>query len=296
MISLSKQTEQSTSKQTEPRSQKNRWTTLRGPVSFVVFLAIASLIEYGIVLYALRLGLQDTSLLQWTFQFPGTSWPVTLSISPLLHLAPICIIVTLGFSWTYLTRKTAIKRQEIRKGRVEPPRKQKLEKKGFMWKISRAGRTYSRKLDLWLSKNRVVTYLSRASVKSAAIVLLVFVAFICVFMVLAYPQLIYGAVANAYRTNSGLVNFVLGFNSWAEGVANTLSPIGWIGTSINNALLTAAPTVGYIGTTLGGLLAPLATLDNMGKYLVLQNAAAWISVLIVLVHGERAGKGYRYKK
>ena len=79
-------------------------------------------------------------------------------------------------------------------------------------------------------------------------------------------------------------------------MANTLSPIGWIGTSINNALLTAAPTVGYIGTTLGGLLAPLATLDNMGKYLVLQNAAAWISVLIVLVHGERAGKGYRYKK
>ncbi len=296
MISLSKQTEQSTSKQTEPRSQKNRWTTLRGPVSFVVFLAIASLIEYGIVLYALSLGLQDTSLLQWTFQFPGTSWPVTLSISPLLHLAPICIIVTLGFSWIYLTRKTAIKRQEIRKGRVEPPRKQKIEKKGFMWKISRVGRTYSRKLDLWLSKNRVVTYLSRASVKSAAIVLLVFVAFIFVFMVLAYPQLIYGAVANAYRTNSGLVNFVLGFNSWAEGVANTLSPIGWIGTSINNALLTAAPTVGYIGTTLGGLLAPLATLDNMGKYLVLQNAAAWISVLIVLVHGERAGKGYRYKK
>ena len=296
MISLSKQTEQSTSKQTELRPQKNRWTTLRGPVSFVIFLAIASLIEYGIVLYALSLGLQDTSLLQWTFQFPGTSWPVTLSISPLLHLAPICIIVTLGFGWRYLTRKTAIKRQEIRKGRVEPPQKQRVEKKGFMWKISRAGRTYSRKLNLWLSKNRGVTYLSRASVKSAAIVLLVFVAFILVFMVLAYPQLIYNAVANAYRTNSGLVNFVSGFNSWAEGVANTLSPIGWIGTSINNALLTAAPTVGYIGATLGGLLAPLATLDNMGKYLVLQNAAAWISVLIVLVHGERAGKGYRYKK
>jgi predicted PurR-regulated permease PerM len=165
-----------------------------------------------------------------------------------------------------------------------------------MWKLSRVGRNCSRKLDVWLSKNRVVTYLSRASVKSAAIVLLVFVVFVLVFIVLAYPQLIYSAVANAYRTNSGLVNFVSGFNSWAGGVAKTLSPIGWIGNAINNALLSAAPTVGYIGSALGGLLTPLTTLDNMGKYLVLQNAAAWISVLLILVHGERSGKGYRYKK
>jgi hypothetical protein len=296
VMHLSKQTQQSTTKPTETPPQRTRWTTLRTPVSFVVFLAIASLIEYGVVLYVLSLGLQDTSVLQWTFQFPGTSSPVTLSISPLLHLAPICIVITLGFCWTYLAKKTGIRRQEIRKGRVELPQKQRTEKRGLAWKIRHAGRSYSRRTSLWLSKSKVVIYLSRASIKSAAIVLVVFVAFILMFMTLVYPQLIYGAVTNAYRTDPGLASFVTGFNKWAQGAAQTLAPIGWIATALNNALLSAAPSVGYIGSALGALIAPLATLDNMGKFLVLQNAAAGISVLIVLVHGERAGRGYRYKK
>lgn len=280
MIDLSKQTEQT--------PLAIRWTTLKRLIALVVFLAIVSLIEYGLVLYALSLGLQDTSLL-------SANWPVTLTISPLLNLVPICVIITLGFSWAYLTKRTAIKRQEIRKGKVETF--QKTGKKGLMWKISHAGSDYSRKIKLRLSKTKVASYLSRdyfarATVRSAFVVLLVFGAFALMFLVLAYPQLIYSGVSNAYRNNLGLFNFVSGVNNWAGGVAEAFPPIGWI----NNALIGAAPTVRDAGTGLGNLLAPLATLDNAGKYLILQNVAAWISVSVVFLYGERKGRGYRYKK
>jgi hypothetical protein len=292
---LSKQNEQNSAKPTE--SHKSiRWPMLRRPISVIVFLVAASLIEYGVILCALALGLQDASVLKWSFQFPGTSWPVVLSISPLLHLVPICIIVTLGSSWFYLTRRTAVKRQEIRRGRVEPVRRQKGGKKGLMWRISHAGSDYSRRIRTRLSKSRVGMYVSQVSFKSASMVLMVFVAFVLLFIVLAYPQLIYHAVSDAYRTNRGLYNFVVGSDSWAKGVAQAIVPIGWIGTLINNGLLAAAPAVGRAGVGLGGLLVPLATLDNMGKYLFLQNASAWISVFIVLIIGERAGKIYSYKK
>jgi len=276
------------SKQTEQTPLAIHWTTRKGAIALVVFLAIASLIEYGLVLYALSLGLQDTSLL-------SVNWPVALTISPLLNLVPICVIITLGFSWTYLTKRTAIKRQEIRKGKVETF--QKTGKKGLMWKISHAGSDYSRRIKLRLSKTKVASYLSRvhfvrATVRSAFIVLLVFGAFALMFLVLAYPQLIYSGVSNAYRNNLGLVNFVSGVNNWAGGVAEALPPIGWI----NNALIGAAPAVRDAGAGLGNLLVPLVTLDNAGKFLILQNAAAWISVLAVLFYGERKGRGYRYKK
>jgi hypothetical protein len=276
------------SKQTEQTPLAIHWTTRKGVIALVVFLAIASLIEYGLVLYFLSLGLQDTSLV-------STNWPVTLAISPLLNLVPICVIITLGFSWAYLTKRTAIRRQEIRKGKVETF--QKTGKKGLMWKISHAGSDYSRRMKLRLSKTKVAAYISRVyfarvTVKSAFAVLLIFGAVTLMFLILAYPQLIYSGVSNAYRNNLGLFNFVSGVNNWARGVAEALPPIGWI----NNALIGAAPAVRDAGTGLGNLLVPLVTLDNAGKYLILQNAAAWISVLAVLFYGERRGRGYRYKK
>jgi hypothetical protein len=276
------------SKQTEQTPLAIHWTTRKGVIALVVFLAIASLIEYGLVLYFLSLGLQDTSLV-------STNWPVTLAISPLLNLVPICVIITLGFSWAYLTKRTAIRRQEIRKGKVETF--QKTGKKGLMWKISHAGSDYSRRMKLRLSKTKVAAYISRVyfarvTVKSAFAVLLIFGAVTLMSLILAYPQLIYSGVSNAYRNNLGLANFVSGVDNWAGGVAEALPPIGWI----NNALIGAAPAVRDAGTGLGNLLVPLVTLDNAGKYLILQNAAAWISVLAVLFYGERRGRGYRYKK
>lgn len=279
-----------------------RWTTLKGFTPLILFLAVAALIEFLVVLYAMRLGVEDTSVLQWSFNFPGTSWPVTIAISPAFHLVPICVIIMLALSWTYLTKKVSLRRREIRRGKVETFPRQRVEKRGLASRISRAARNYLRRIESRLPKIKGISHLSerihfaRATVRSALIVLLAFAALTMLFSLFAYPQAIFRFVSNAYQSDASLRNFVISVNNWANGVAQALGPIGWISTSINNALIAAAPSVRNLGVGLGSLISPIATLGNVDKFLLFQNAAAWISVLVVFIYGERTGKGYRYKK
>ena len=275
---------------------------MKGSITVILFIAVAALIEFLVVLYAMRLGVEDTSVLKWSFNFPGTSWPVTIAISPAFHLVPICVIITLAISWTYLTKKVSLRRQEIRRGKVETFPRQRVQKRGLVSRISRAARNLSRRIKSKLPKTKGISYLSkrihfqRATVRSALIVLLAFVAFTMLFSLLAYPQAIFRFVSNVYQTDPSLRNFVISVDNWAKGAAQALGPIGWLSTSINNALIAAAPGVGNLGVGLGGLISPIATLGNVDKFLLFQNAAAWISVLVVFIYGERTGKSYRYKK
>ena len=227
---------------------------------------------------------------------------MTIAISPAFVLIPICVVITLVFSWTYLTKKVSLRRQEIRRGKVETFPRQRVEKKGLASRISRAWRNFSKRINSRLPKTKRISHFSqrihfsRATVRSAFIVLLAFLAFILLFSLLAYPQAIYWVVTNAYQTNPSLRNFVIGVDNWAKGAAQALGPIGWLSTSINNALIAAAPAVGNLGVDLGGVISPIATLTNVDKYLFFQNAAAWVSVLATIIYGERTRKGYRYKK
>jgi len=275
---------------------------LKGLLAVILFLAAAALIEFVVVLYAMRLGVEDTSILKWSFNFPGTGWPVTIAISPAFVLIPICVVITLVFSWTYLTKKVSLRRQEIRRGKVETFPRQRVEKKGLASRISRAWRNFTKRINSRLPKTKGISHFSqrihfaKATVRSAFIVLLAFLAFILLFSLLAYPQAIYWVVTNAYQTNPSLRNFVIGVDNWAKGAAQALGPIGWLSTSINNALIAAAPAVGNLGVDLGEVISPIATLTNVDKYLFFQNAAAWVSVLATIIYGERTRKGYRYKK
>ncbi len=265
----------------------------------ILFVLLTMLLEILIVLYAMSLGLKDTGLLQWSFQFPGASSPTTLAISPLFHLVPICVIATLAFSWVYLSKRLATKRQEIRKGKIEPLSRQKTEKKGIVSRIRLAGRDFSKRMKIRFSGiNRAAQRmrLGRPTVKSAIVVLLIFGAFILMFSLFAYPNLIYQSVSNLYGANAGTRNFVESVDSWARGAAEALGPIGWLANSINGGLLSSAPGFRDFAVGIGGVISPLASLDDAGKYLAFQNVATLISVLLILLYGERAGKGYRYKK
>ena len=275
---------------------------MKGLITVILFIAVAALIEFVVVLYAMRLGVEDTSILKWSFNFLGTGWPVTIAISPAFVLIPICVVITLVFSWTYLSKKVSLRRQEIRRGKVETLPRQRVEKKGLTSRISRAWRNFSKRISSRLPKTKGTSnfsqriHLNRATVRSAFIVLLAFVAFTLLFSLLAYPQAIYWVVTNAYQTNPSLRNFVMGVDNWAKGAAQALGPIAWLITSINNALIAAAPGVGNLGVALGGVIGPIATLNNVYKYLFFQNAAAWVSVLATIIYGERTKKEYRYKK
>jgi len=93
-----------------------------------------------------------------------------------------------------------------------------------------------------------------------------------------------------------LLNFTKSTSNSVKGIAEALAPIGWICSSINNALLSATPGFRDFALSLGVLIKPLTDLDNAGKYLVFQNIAAWVSALSALFYGEYMGKSYRYKK
>jgi hypothetical protein len=275
---------------------------MKGSYKVILFLAVAAVIEFLIVLYAISLGVEDTSVLKWSFNFPGTGSPVTIAISPTFLLIPICVIITLAVSWSYLTKKVSLRRQEIRRGKVEPPQRQRVQKRGLLSRISRAARNFSRRIKSKLPKTKGLSNLSqrmhiqRATVRSALIVLLAFIALTLLFSLFAYPQAIFRFITNVYQNTPSLRNFVLSVDNWAKGAAQALGPIGWLSTSINNALIAAAPGVGNLGVSLGGLISPIATLSSVDKFLLFQNAAAWISVVLVFIYGERTGRSYRYKK
>ncbi len=253
-----------------------RWTTLKGLTAIILFLIIAVLIEYFVVLYAMSLGVEEK---------PENK--VFDLISPLFHLVPVAVIIALMSSWIYLTRHAAIKPPEAQKGKGDFKRDKKQRLKGM--------KKFFGKIKSGLLKVKGVTYVwqkihfARATIKSALIVILVFSALILLVSVLAYPQLIYQTIVNAYKANPALLNFV-------KGASQALAPVSEFFSGMTNVLLSVAPSFRNFVLTFGGVIEPLIRLDSVGKYLVFQNVAAWISALTALVYGQFIRKSYRYRK
>jgi len=262
------------------------WNTLKGSIAVIVFLAVAVLAEFLVVLYAMDLGVKDVGELT-------TNWPVTITISPLFHLVPIAVIITLSFTWIYLTKKLSVRpiqpigRAAMRQptSKKSQPAKSSVEKtepnpprvKGFSY--------------IWQK-----IYSARATIKSALIIFLAFAILVLIVSQLAYPGVIYQTIASSYQSHSSVYDFVVSVANSLSGFAHAVSPIGWIATAIHNGLVAISPGVRAVGMAFGSLIAPLANLDPAGKYLAFQNAAAWISVLLVLLYGQYARRSYRYRK
>ena len=248
-------------------------------IAVIVFLLFALLVEYLVILYSMDLGVADPTLLR-------IDWPVAFVISPLFHLVPMAVIITLGFTWTYLTKKLAIKSQDARRGRAESYIKRRTVSSFF-------GRMKTR-----LLKVKAIAYIARSGtkIKSALMVFITFLAFAFVISLLAYPQLVYRAVASAYQNNPSFLGFVLSVDSSVRGFAQAVAPVGWIGTAVNNVLLAGAPGLGQIGQAFGHVTTPLAVLRSADKYLLFQNLGAWISVIFLLFYVEFTRKGFRYRK
>jgi len=269
-----------------PQKSPSRLAALKEATPAFLFLLVAILVEYLAVSYALSLGLKDEMLLQYSFKFPGTDWGTTIAISPLFHLVPIAVIISLATSWAYLSRRIIVRPQTTVRGRIGPVPKQV--------KRSKIGRFFG-KIESSISRNRAIAYLAqkihsiRPTARSATAVVFLFLLFTLTLSLLAYPNLIYQIIVNAYQTNPSLLGFV-------KSVSNALEPVGRVFSSVNDALLAASPGFKEFALSVGGIIGPLAGLDNVGKYLFIQNAAAWISGLIALLYGEFRGQRYRVRK
>jgi len=93
-------------------------------------------------------------------------------------------------------------------------------------------------------------------------------------------------IVTYYRENPSSRDFVLGTIEFARSIGQAVAPLGGLASAINNALIGAA--LGFRKTLEGAgasLTQPIVHLDVVGKYLVTQNLAAWISALSALIYG-----------
>lgn len=265
-----------------------RWATLKGVAAIILFLVIASFVEYIVVLYATNLGVKDETQLQWIFVFPLGGWAFAVVVSPLFHLVPLAVVISLAFSWIYLTKHTAVKPIETSRWKAEAAKRGRDQKLKVV-------RDFFGRIKSGVLKIRGVSYVwqkihfARAAIKSALTVLLAFLAFIVGISLLTYPQLIYQTITGAYINNPSLFSFI-------KGTAQFFAPIGGFFSVINNALLAAAPGFRDFILTIGSVVKPLWDLDMAAKYLVFQNVAAWVSALAVLFYGQYKRKGFRYRR
>jgi len=283
-----------------------RWTTLKGLVAIILFLILAVLVEYAIVVYAISLGVREENPLKGSFNLPGTDWTVTIAVSPLFHIIPLSVIITLVFCWVCMTKYAAMQSPKPIEGKPKTKQQKKGEtqkaKETFASRIGGAIRKFFGKIKSGLLRIKGVSYVwskvsfARATIKSALITVLVFLALILLISVTAFPGLIYGTFSNLYRGNPSLLEFVKSVNNALKGFVEALGPIGWLCSSINNAIISAAPSLRGFVSALGGLVKPLVDLPPVGKYLVFQNVAAWVSALIVFSYGFFTRKGYRFRK
>lgn len=237
--------------------------------SILGFLILAVLIEYVIVLYAQGLGLTEN---------PENR--IFGVISPLFHLIPAAVVITLVFSWTYLTRCMAIRPQETVKRKMPTVKKEKPKASFFS---GLKAKIFGAKIFVNLQQK-----MANATIKSALTILLLFTVFAFAVSILAYPRIIYEAITNAYRNNNSLLNFV-------KGTTEALAPIFWIFSAVGSFFISLAPAFRDFVLALGAIISPLVGLDTVGKYLAIQNAAAWIISLTALTYGEYVHKGQRYR-
>jgi hypothetical protein len=273
----------------------------------LLFLAVAFLLEYLIVYSFLSDGLNDEFTWIETFQVPYVNWSVTLAVSPLLHLLPLSVVIVLISSWVFLTRHIAFISQRIEsvkkatiKRRLPQHRRFKSIRK-FLKRVNRSmhriGRAF-KKAFLRIpgsSKLSRRLFFARTAVRSAMIILLVFVSFTFLAYLLAYPWRVHDTVINFYRENPSFMTFVIETQEEFRSLRQSLGPIGEVATVINNALLAAAPGIRSNLQSLGVSAESIVKLEITGKYLLVQNLAAWVCALIALIYGEYAS-ARRYKR
>ena len=279
-----------------------RWTGRKGFAAILLFFILAVIVEVLLVYSFQMLGLVDQSALTTTILIPYVSWLITVSISPLFHLLPIGVIVVLLSSWTYLTKYTAFIPQRVEAAkRGSAPTRRELETRRFKSlrrfskRLTRRLQRFGKALKSGVQRIRGVSYISkrlsfaRAAVRSAALVVLIFLSAVLLFSLVEYPDLIHSWTLNLYRGSPAFLNLISGTTQWLNGVGQAVPALGGVGFAVNDALVGAAPGFRQSLTNGGETLTrPIVQLDVASKYVLAQNVAAWGSALIALAYGAYA--------
>jgi len=279
-----------------------KWGSSKGYATIAVFTLVSILFETLVVYAFLSMGLTDVTPLIGVFRVPGTQFTFTLTVSSLFVLLPLGVILVLVSCWVYLTRVISTYRRRPQPkpaGRIRPTkgRKSTFSTRTERWANVRAqrpseaavrdlpgaGGTFRlRKITAWFEKRLLV----RTTLRSALIVMLSFGLFVFIAYLMAYPTAIYNLVYGYYTSNPDVLKFVFDTSKDFSSAIGQIPPLQVIGYAINWVILGIAP---YLWLGLGGLGGPLiqylSSLDLVSKYVVCQNLAAWLSVILTLTYG-----------
>ena len=231
------------------------WSTSQGRLAFIVFIALAILIEYGVVSAFINAGAMEG----FTFEFVG------IQLSLAFHIIPLNVVATLVICWIYLTKSLASVPSVFSMSRASKTRK-----------TSRLKRKRSRGVDTQHFERLVVfwrrSHFGRFLVKSSIVMFSLFLFLIFLSYSAVCPTLLYEIVTHFYKENSF-------YRSFIEGTSRFISDLN---ISFGSASVSFA-------SSLSNTIAPIGTvlvfLDPIYKYLFCQNMSTWISALIILIYG-----------
>ena len=186
-------------------------------------LALEHILTSAFTVHGLLEG--NASALNLRVPIPYT--PLTVSVSPLIHLIPACVMATLISSWIHVTKQALFPPRRRAKTKAPKRMKRRLprRKKGFYSTVG----GYLRSLtSLWgkvkppfnrlhLSSMPLV----KAAVKGAFVTLSAFSVLAVLVYLLEYPQPLYEATANLYSENPYLLNIVYGLLEAFSGLKVT---------------------------------------------------------------------------
>ena len=289
------------------RRPAGRWAAIRGHASLILFLALSLIFEVTLIAAFQTLGLTDQNAWASVLLIPGTSWSFTVTISPLLHLLPITVIIVLLASWAYLAKSTAFLPQLEIPRRTQPlPRAQETggpkTTRRFFKNLNRRLQRLGRTIKSGFRRIPGISYVSQrlssapGAVRSALMVLLIFVSIAVGFIFVEYPNLIYNLTVDLYRGSPALANFASGTEMWFRSIGTAVPPLGDFVGSINNAFIKAAPgfrkSLEVAGTS---LTKPIFQLDAVGKYILGQNLASWTAAILAIIYSAYASTRRRIK-
>ena len=292
---------------TRERRHSGRWAATRSHAALILFLALSLVFEVTLIYAFQTLGLTDQHAWASVLLIPGTNWSFTVTISPLLHFLPITVIIVLLASWTYLAKSTAFLPQREIPRRTQPlPRTQETRRpkttRRFFRNLSRRLQRLGRTIKSGFGRIPGISYVSQrlssahGAVRSALIIILIFIAIAVGFIFVEYPNLIYNLTVNLYRGSPALANFASGTEMWFRNIGTAVPPLGDFVGSINNAFIKAAPgfrkTLEAAGTS---ITKPISQLDVVGKYILGQNLASWTAAIFAIIYSAYSSTRRRIK-
>jgi len=284
-----------TTTETREKRPAGRWE-IRRHAALIVFLAISLIFEVTFIYAFQILGLTDQHAWASVLTIPGANWSFTAGISPLFHLLPLAVIIVLLASWTYLAKSTAfLPRREIPRRSQPLPRTQETGRPRttgrFFRDLNRRLQRLGRTIKSGFGRIPGISYISRrlssahTSVRSALMVLLIFISIAAGLIFVEYPGLIHDLTVNLYRGFPALANFAAGTQTWFRNIGTAIPPLGDFVGSINNAFIKAAPgfrrSLEAAGTP---ITTPIFQLDVVGKYLLSQNLASWTAAILAILY------------